>query len=54
MRNKKYIGLLIAAMIVLSGCAGGSKGQPVAVTTFTELHESYLPEIALNGDVTVT
>ncbi len=54
MRNKKYIGLLIAAMIVLSGCAGGSKGQTVADTTFTELHESYLPEIDLNGDFTLT
>ena len=54
MRTKKYIGLLIAAMIVLSGCAGASKGLSVSDTAFAKLHETYLPEIALNGDFTLT
>ena len=55
MKKKLHRGLLIIAMIALAGCSGGaSKGQTVADTTFTELHESYLPEIDLNGDFTLT
>ena len=54
MKKKLYKGLLFAAMMALSGCAGGSKGQTVPDITFSELHETYLPEVALSGDFTVT
>ena len=54
MRKNLYKGLLFAAMVALSGCAGGSKGQTVPDAAFAELHETYLPEIVLSGDFTVT
>ena len=54
MRKNLYKGLLFAAMMALSGCSGGSKGQTVPDAAFAELHETYLPEIALDGDFTIT
>ena len=55
MRKKIYSGLMIAAMLVLAGCSGGSsKGQTAENVAFSELHGSYLPEISLSGDFTLT
>ena len=54
MRKKLYRALLLTTMFVLVGCAGGSKGQTVPDTMFEEIHESYLPEIALNGNFMLT
>ena len=54
MRKNLYKGLLFAAMMILSGCSGVSKGQTVPDAAFTELHETYLPEIALDKDFTLT
>ena len=55
MRKKLHRGLLVAAMMALVGCSGGtSKGQDISDTAFAKLHETYLPEIALNGDFTLT
>lgn len=54
MRKRLYRGLLILAILVLSGCSGKSKGQTAADTEFSELHENYLPEITLNGNFTLT
>lgn len=51
MMKKIYSSLLIAVILVLAGCSGGSsKGQTVEDVVFSELHGSYLPEIALSGD----
>ena len=54
MRKKVYRGFVLAIMLVLVGCASGSKGQTVPDAVLEEIHESYLPEIALNGDFTLT
>jgi len=55
MRKKYYRGLLAAVVLALAGCTGGnSKGQTVPDTVFEAIHENYLPEIALNGDFTLT
>lgn len=54
MKKKLYRGFVLAIMLLLVGCAGGSKGQTVPDTVLEEIHESYLPEIALNGDFTLT
>ena len=49
-----YKGALLSIVLLLSGCAGGPKGQTVPDTAFETLHEAYLPEIALSGDFTLT
>ena len=55
MKKKIYSGLLIAAILVLVGCSGGSpKGQSVEDVIFSELHGSYLPEVVLSGDFTLS
>ena len=54
MIKKLYRSFVLAIMLVLVGCAGGSKGQTVPDAVLEEIHESYLPEIALNGDFTLT
>ena len=64
MEKKRYRGwilaasfvLMVALMWTLAGCSAGSnsKAQTVEDTVFEEIHENYLPEIALSEDFTLT